>query len=292
MTVQFSGVHTRAMGHQGLRVLDSHQHFWRLQDPWCVWPDRQWPRLYRDFLPGDLAAATADLSFAGSILVQSQPDDRDTDWLLALGEHDPAILAVVGWVDMAASAASARIRDLAGHAKLRGLRPMLQAIPEVEWMLRDRLHPALVAMQEQDLRFDALVEPRHLGALATFARRWPELLIVIDHGAKPDARGDVPPRWRDQLAALAELPNVWCKLSGLRTQQAPGDPAATLAPYARHILECFGTRAMWGSDWPVMHHMDDSYAGALADLQALLPELDEARQARLFEGAAREFYGL
>ncbi|TYC90441.1 amidohydrolase [Novosphingobium sp. BW1] len=292
MSAQFPRVDSRGQNHQGLRVLDSHQHFWRLDAPWCVWPDRNWPRLYRDFLPEDLVRQTEDLAFAGSVLVQSQPADEDTDWLLALARDDPAVLAVVGWVDLASPQARARVSDLAGNAKLRGLRPMLQAIPETDWILQDDLHSGLTAMCKHGLRFDALVEPRHLKALMAFAQRWPELAIVIDHGAKPDARGDVPPTWSAQLAELATLPNVWCKLSGLRTQQACGDSVAGLAPYVRHILESFGPRTMWGSDWPVMHHMDASYEGALDDLLALLPELDEAAQARLFEGAAREFYGL
>lgn len=275
------------------RVLDSHQHFWRVDAPECTWPDADWPLLHRDFLPDDLAAATEGLDFAGSVLVQSQPDDRDTDWMLALTADDPMVLGVVAWAALDAPEAPARIAALAAHAKCVGLRPMLQSIADSEWILHEDLAPAIEAMVAHGLRFDALVEPRHLPAIATLARRYPQLAIVVDHAGKPDAANLVLDPWRADLAALAELPNVWCKLSGLRTQQAQGQDAAALTPYVQHVLACFGGRTMWGSDWPVLLHMGDSYADWIDDTLALIGGIvGDTDLPRLFEGAAREFYGL
>ncbi|MEE4453558.1 amidohydrolase family protein [Novosphingobium resinovorum] len=271
------------------RVLDSHQHFWRITAPECAWPDADWPLLHRDFLPVDLAAETADIDLVGTVLVQSQPDDRDTDWLFALAAGEPGVLGVVAWAALDAPQAPARIAALAARPKCLGLRPMLQAIADAEWILRGDLAPAIDAIIAHRLRFDALVELRHLPALARFARRWPALPIVIDHAGKPDAATLTLDPWRADLAALAALPNVWCKLSGLRTQQAQGQDGAALAPYVAHVLESFGARAMWGSDWPVLHHAGDRYGDWIADTLALIGDAD---RPRLFEGAAREFYGL
>ena len=188
-----------------MRITDSHLHFWRIGGPGQTWPDAQWPLLYRDFGPSDLlqalSGASATVASAGStveavVLVQSQPDDRDTDWLLELATDLPLVAAVVGWVDLASTSAPARIAKLAWHTKLRGLRPMLQAIEETEWLLRPELEPALRAMVAAGLRFDALIQPRHLPMLRAFAARWPDLPIVIDHGAKPRiAQRELDP-WR------------------------------------------------------------------------------------------------
>lgn len=274
------------------RILDSHQHFWRISAPECSWPDADWPLLNRDFLPPDLAAATTGVDLAGTVLVQSQPDDRDTDWLFALAAEEPMVLGIVAWAALDAPCAPQRIAALAGRPKCVGLRPMLQAMADSEWLLRHELHPAIAAMAEQGLRFDALVEPRHLSALARFAEAWPQIPIVIDHAGKPGAAVLAMDPWRADLAALARLPNVWCKLSGLRTQQAKGQDAAALAPYAAHVFECFGARTMWGSDWPVLLHMGDSYADWIDDTLMLVGDLGAADRQRLFEGAARQFYGL
>ncbi len=272
-----------------IAVLDSHQHVWTIGGPGQSWPGPDSPRLHRDFGLADLRDAARGVDLAGTVLVQSQPDDRDTDWMLELADADPLVRAVVGWVDLASPEAPARIAALARHSKLRGLRPMLQAIEDRAWILRPELEPAIEAMIAHGLRFDALVQPRHLPVLARFAERWPDLPLVIDHGAKPRAaKGKLDP-WRDDIAALAALPHVHCKLSGLRTEQAPGQSADALAAYVAHLVACFGERLMWGSDWPVLLEAGDGYAQWLAAAERLAATADPQT---LFHDAARRFYGL
>jgi L-fuconolactonase len=273
-------------------IIDAHQHFWKLRNPGHRWPDATWPRLHRDFGPADLRAAAADTPLLGTVLVQSQPDDRDTDWMLSLAAEDPLVLAVVGWVDLADPQAPARIAAIARHPKLRGVRPMLQAIEDSDWMLRPELAPAIEALIHHRLRFDALVQPRHLPALARFADRWPDLPIVIDHAAKPDAAHGVLEPWRSDIAVLAAMPHVYCKLSGLRTEQAAGQSAAALGPYVDHLVAAFGDRLMWGSDWPVLHHAGDTYAEWIDAAARLAAPIDESSRAMLFRGAAARFYGI
>jgi L-fuconolactonase len=286
-----------------MRITDSHVHLWRIGGPGQTWPDAQWPILYRDFGPSDLlqalSGASATATSAGStieavVLVQSQPDDRDTDWLLEVATGLPLVAAVVGWVDLASTSAPARIAEVARHPKLRGLRPMLQAIEETDWLLHPELEPALRAMVDAGLRFDALIQPRHLPMLAAFAARWPDLPIVIDHGAKPRiAQGELDP-WRAQMTALSHFPQVHCKLSGLRTEQAAGAPRAELQPYMLHLLNTFQDRLMWGSDWPVLLHSQDQYADWLnTSLELAASAAAGAVTAEsLFRTAASRFYGL
>jgi L-fuconolactonase len=274
-----------------MRIVDSHVHVWRIGAPGHAWPDVEWPALHRDFLVDDLRAAAAGIDLAGAILVQAQPDDRETDWMLTLAADDPLVRGVVGWVDLAAPSAPARIAALARHAKLRGVRPMLQGMAETDWILRPELDPAIDAMIAHHLSLDALIEPRHLSVIRTLAQRRPTLRIVVDHGAKPPAARNLLDPWREDIAALAALPGIFCKLSGLRTEQSPGQPAAQLAPYVAHLVATFGDRLMWGSDWPVLLHAGDSYAGWI-DMALGLSGLDGVAAEQLFAGAARHFYRL
>jgi L-fuconolactonase len=286
-----------------VRIIDSHVHFWRIGGPGQTWPDAAWPLIYRDFGLSELTAAVTDgagatraiagpIDLRGVVLVQSQPDDRDTDWILAIARDTPLIQAVVGWVDLESSTAPSRIAQLAATPKLRGLRPMLQSIEDTEWLLRRELEPALHAMVQHGLRFDALIQPRHLPYLLEFARRWPKLPIVIDHGAKPHIPQGEIELWQAQLAELSLQPNIYCKLSGLRTEQAPGAPSAQLLPYIRALVASFPARLMWGSDWPVLLHAHDSYADWLDCARRYADVPDQVQLDSLFSGAAREFYGL
>lgn len=273
-----------------MAIIDSHLHFWSLATPGHEWPTPQEPHLYRDFGADDLREAAGENMVAGAVLVQSQPTDADTDWMLALAAREPLVQAVVGWVDLADPAAPDRIADLATHPKLRALRPMLQAIEDSTWLLGDDLAPAIEAMVDHGLRLDALVEPRHLPMLARFVDCWPDLPVVIDHAAKPHAASGSLDPWRDDIAALAAR-GVFCKLSGLRTEQAPGQPADALVPYVDHLVRAFGDRLMWGSDWPVLTRYGATYREWLVDARRLTGLGDAARE-QLFAGCARHFYGL
>jgi L-fuconolactonase len=208
-----------------------------------------------------------------------------------LARDDPRIAGVVGWVDLAASNAPERIAALASHPKLRGLRPMLQDLPDDDWILQSSLTPAIEAMVAHDLRFDALVKPRHLPHLLRLAERHPALRIVIDHAAKPDiARGAVDP-WRAQIAALAGLPNVGCKLSGLVTEAGDAWRPDRLRPYVEHLLATFGPRRLlWGSDWPVVNLAADY--PRWFNLADTLAGLAGTERAALFGGNAVRVYGI
>ena len=299
--------------HSLVRIIDSHVHFWRIGGPGQTWPGPELPLLYRDFgrpeLDEAISCTTASASRASAssgspsgtstpaaeiqsvVLVQSQPDDRDTDWLLGLAANVPLVAAVVGWADLASPSAPERIAHLASVPKLRGIRPMLQAIEDTHWLLRHELEPALHSMVQQGLRFDALIQPRHLPMLMEFARRWPTLPIVIDHAAKPRIPlGEIEP-WQAQLAELSLFPNVYCKLSGLRTEQAAGASSAQLEPYMRLLMGSFRGRLLWGSDWPVLLNSGDRYCDWLQTAIHAAQSEGIALQS-IFREAADRFYGL
>jgi L-fuconolactonase len=222
-------------------------------------------------MPRDLEPTLRACGIGGTVLVQSLPTLDDTDFMLGLADQNSFILGVVGWVDLKAADAASHIVRLSAHSKLKSLRPMLQDIPDLDWIDDPHLDPAIVAMKEADLRFDALVMPQHLRALTAFAKRHPDLSIVIDHGAKPRiATGEIR-QWREAMAGLATLPNVHCKLSGLLTEAGERRDAAAIRQYADTLLELFGPeRLIWGSDWPVLRLAGD-YGGWLAMCQTLVP---------------------
>ena len=66
--------------------------------------------------------------------------------MLSLAARHDWILGVVGWIDFEARGAAARVEAMAETPKLVGLRPMIQTIPDEDWMLRDALTPAFEAM--------------------------------------------------------------------------------------------------------------------------------------------------
>ncbi|MDE1150723.1 MAG: amidohydrolase family protein [Azospirillaceae bacterium] len=272
-------------------MIDAHQHVWRLGRHGCAWPTPDLAVLHRDHDVDELAALARPLGVAGSVLVQSQPCDEDTDFLLAEADAHPFVLGVVGWADLKAPTAPDRIATLAARPEMRGLRPMLQSLP-VDWIADPAVDRGARAMVAHGLTFDALVLPGHLPALLDFARRHPDLPLVIDHGAKPlIAQGEIT-QWAGWMRELAALPQVHAKLSGLLTEAGPNPTRESLAPYVEVLLAAFGPgRLMWGSDWPVVNLAGD-YAGWLAMAHDLIAAAGSEASRAIFEGTARRFYRL
>ncbi len=275
-------------------MIDAHQHFWQIGQHDCIWPTADLTEIYRDFLPEDFASIAQSVGVTGSVLVQSQESDADTDFLLKLASESELIKAVVGWVDLSSPLAPARINQLAQHPKLRGLRPMLQGLDD-SWILNPSLEPAIAEMKACNLRFDALVRVRQLPYLHIFAKRHPTLAIVVDHAAKPNIDHNEFNLWSSDLAAIADLPHVYCKLSGLLTEASAEQGLDELRAYVVQLYKLFGAeRLMWGSDWPVLTLAANSnYAGYgnwLDMAKDLLPVLPTNELAAIFGLTAKNFY--
>jgi L-fuconolactonase len=273
--------------------IDSHQHFWRLSRGDYGWLNGEnFPKIARDFLPDDLAPLLKGATIDKTILVQAAPSEAETGFLLEVAHATPFVAGVVGWSDFDALDTADRIASLAANPTLVGLRPMIQDIAETDWMLRTELAPALNAMQRLDLRFDALVKPPHLPALAEFLHRYPDLAVVIDHGAKPDIAGRELEHWAMLMRHIAKNSNARCKLSGLAFQAGPDWSAHGLKLYVDVLLECFGpSRLMWGSDWPVLNEVGD-YESWLAACETLTEQLTASEREEVFGGTAADFYGI
>jgi L-fucono-1,5-lactonase len=275
------------------RMIDSHQHFWRLSRGDYHWMSDAVAPIRRDYLPADLAPHRAACGVAQSIAVQAAETLAETAFLLALAEAEPSVAAVVGWVDFTSADALATLELLKGSAKFVGVRPMLQDMADAGgWLFSAPILERVKGLQSLGLRFDALVRAHQLGIVAALADAAPELPIVLDHAGKPPIAAGVREPWARDLAALAQRPNVSCKLSGLVTEAGADKSAAALSFYATHVLACFGpARVMWGSDWPVLE-LASSYADWFATTRTLTQALSESERADVFGGAARRFYGL
>jgi len=274
-------------------IIDAHFHAWQPARGDYGWLTPALGAICRDVSVADWQAQALPEGVQAGVLVQAAPAEAETDFLLGLAAASPAVLGVVGWTDLAAPQAAARVAALAGRPKLKALRPMLQDIADPDWILQPAVAPALEAMADAGLAFDALVKPVHLPRVRELARRHPRLRIVIDHGAKPDIAAGAGPAWQpwaDDMARLAAETDVRCKLSGLLTEAgARADDPQAVRPWMRHLLEAFGpSRLMWGSDWPVLE-LAGRYGPWWRLCQELTASLAPDAQAAIFGGNARDF---
>ena len=278
-------------------IVDAHHHLWQRSRGDYGWLDsRINPALApieRDYLLNDYRRLAAANGVAGSVLVQAAQSVAETRWLLAQARaSNGLVLGVVGWIDMTAPDAPDMLAALAQDPLLRSLRPMLQDIPDVDWVLQPRLDAVFRALIDFDLSFDLLIRPGHLRSSLTLLTRYPELRAIVDHCAKPDIARKTWQPWADGMRLIAFETTAWCKLSGLATEASPGWKVDDLRPYVEHAIECFGPqRIVWGSDWPVMT-LNADYGQWLDTAKQLISPLSLTDQSAIMGRNAARFYRL
>ncbi|MHA3774652.1 amidohydrolase family protein [Verrucomicrobiota bacterium sgz303538] len=272
--------------------LDAHQHFWSYDENQYPWIPKGSP-LHRDWLPDDLAREQARVGMEGSIAVQARQTAEESRWLLTLADESPIVQGVVGWVDLRSNEVEEQMADLAHHPKFRGVRHVVQDEPDDRFMLGAEFLRGIGKLRQFGLTYDILIYPKQLPAAIELAQRFPDQPFVLDHIAKPHIREGTLSPWREQIRELAQVKNVFCKVSGMVTEANHATwKAEDFQPYLDVIFETFGTeRLMWGSDWPVCLFAAD-YEQVFKLVKNYSRHLSPEERDGLFGSNAARFYSI
>ena len=275
--------------------IDAHQHFWHPERGDYGWMPKDDPVLSRPYAPAELWPQLQAAGVEGTVLVQAAPTVAETEYMLGIADAAPWVLGVVGWVDFEKPSDLAELKRLSGHPKFKGVRPMIQDIPDDGWMLREDVQWGFRALCDLGLRFDALGFPRHLANFLTILKRYPTMQVVVDHCMKPQIRDKSDSQfrfWADGMSRIADETAAVVKFSALITEADADWTVEDLRPYVDHVFAAFGAeRVMWGSDWPVCR-LRGEYADWRAAALELTAGLSDVDRALVYGGTAAGFYGL
>lgn len=239
-----------------MKVIDAHAHFWdvkSLRYPW-IEPGSVFDRTYS---LQDYQQAAADVPITRMIFVEADAHSscslREARWAQELAAVDTRIQGIVARLTLTQNpGVIADLDRLTGVPLLKGIRDNIQNHPP-GFAIQAEFVQGVKEVARRGLHFELCLKHGQLGETLELVKRCPEARFVLDHCAKPDIRrGDREP-WLSQIRAMAALPNVVCKISGLVTEAdwEAWRPEQVLW-YARQAAEAFGpTRIMFGSDWPV-----------------------------------------
>lgn len=274
-------------------TIDAHHHLWRYNPHEFAWLNGPLEPLRRDFLPQHLLPEMHLAQVDGVIAVQACQTLEETHWLLTLTEATPAIRGVVGWAPLTQPDLPGILDQLRASPALKGLRHIVQAEPDPDFLLREDFNAGIRTLAHARLAYDVLIFERHLPQTIAFVDRHPNQQFVLDHLAKPRvAEGAIEP-WAGLLNELARRPNVACKLSGLVTEADPHcwNPAQ-LDAYLTTAVEAFGPgRLLVGSDWPVLL-AGCSYARWFQLLRDFFAPYSDSERAAIFAQNAIDIYHL
>ncbi len=238
------------------RVIDTHTHFYDPTRPQGVpWPPDNSSPLYRKVMPKDFLAAAKPVGVRETVVVEASEWVEDNQWVLDLAEQNKSIVGLVGNLNPNDPKFKAHLRRLSKNPLLRGLRWRDKLVA-----LDGDLAPLIVAAKQLaacDLELDLLVPYSLLPSMQRLAQAVPDLRIVINHAGRPGDPQALPSKWKENVAQIAKLPNVFMKASGLIEQatsefgKSPTDTEYYL-PVLDYLWDHFGEdRLIYGSNWPV-----------------------------------------
>lgn len=274
-------------------MIDAHHHFWKYDPVEYDWISDAMSVLRRDFLPADLKQRMDANGVTGAVSVQARQTLEETEWLTSFAEQHDFIRGVVGWVPFCSPDVRGHLDRFVGRSMVKGYRHVVQDEPDDDFLLRDDFNAGIRTLLDTGLVYDILIFERHLPQAIQFVDRHPNQIFVLDHIAKPRIRDRVFSPWRENLRELARRPNVYCKLSGVVTEDGwQRWTRQSISPYLNSALEAFGPRRlMFGSDWPVLELASD-YNRWISVVRDWASPLTQDEQNRLFSETAIEAYQL
>jgi predicted TIM-barrel fold metal-dependent hydrolase len=277
-------------------LLDTHQHL--------VYPDRQryaWmagaPALDgRRFAVEDYKALTAGAGVAGTLFMEVDVEDfRDEAAMVAAlaTEEGSGILGTIAACRPETDEGFEAWLDEAAELGVVGFRRILhETTDDVSQSATFRANVRRIGAR--GLTFDMCFLARQLDIARDLAIACPDTRLVLDHCGVPDIAGGVWVPWHRGLVAMAELPNVVAKLSGVFAYVKEGEATlATVRPWVEAVIEAFGPdRCLWGSDWPVVNVRGGDLPTWLAAFRTILADYSADEQAAMAHATAERTYGL
>ncbi|MGB7784549.1 MAG: amidohydrolase family protein [Salinimicrobium sp.] len=269
--------------------IDSHVHFWKYDPQTYSWIPDDMARIRKDFLPEDIEQLLKKNYFDGCIAVQADQSEEETVKLLEIANTFDLVKGVVGWVDLSAENAKNRLELYSRDPFFKGVRHTVWD-EQGEFMTASDFQNGIAALHDFGLIYEILAFDYQLAAAVELAKKFPEQKFVLDHMGKPRVSDDVSAEWKENILKLGELPNVFCKISGLFTQPEKFNWKTVDFPlFLEVVQQAFGEdRLMFGSDWPVSTAAV-SYEETVEQIRSYFPEA--SLQKILGENAAA-FYNL
>ena len=266
-------------------AVDAHCHVFGPADAFPFAPERK-------YTPGDagkemLFALRDHLGLSRNVIVQASCHGKDNS----------AMIDALQAADGRARGVAVIAHDIADDeldqmhaAGVRGVRfnfvkRLVDATPREVFMA--------TAERVQRLGWHIVVyfEAPDLADLTPFLKQLPGI-VVVDHMGRPDVTQPADgPGFQAFANLMADMPNLWTKVSCPERLTVAGPPYDDVVPFQRHLVEHFSDRVLWGTDWPhpnmKSHRPDD---GLLVDTVARIAPTAALQQALLVDNPMRLYW--
>jgi len=241
-----------------IKLLDTHQHLVYRDVANYSWAKDIPPLATDNFTVENYLKLTEGLGIGGTLFMETGVDDPDyqneAKYVQKLSDNpNNGIKGLIVSIRPEDDSFDAWFNETL-QMNVSGYRRILHVMPD-ETSQTQTFRDNVKKIGKADKPFDICYLPTQLSIAYDFAKDCQEVNLVLNHCGVPSIAAGEIDQWGKDIKKLAELPNVYCKLSGLMAYCAPGTSSQeTIQPYVDHVLETFGpNRMVWGSDWPVVN---------------------------------------
>jgi len=242
-----------------ISLLDTHQHLVYREKASYGWTKDIPPLAEGNFTLDDYKTLTEGLGIGGTLFMETGVDDPDyqqeTRFVKSLADNsDNGMIGLISSIRPESDEGFETWLEETIAMGVVGYRRILHVMPD-DTSQSDIFRNNVRKIGVSGKTFDICFLPGQLPVACELAKACENTKLILNHCGVPDIAGDGLNPWRQDIKALAQIPNVICKLSGLMAYCAPGTSSLeTIEPYVDHVLNCFGpNRMVWGSDWPVVN---------------------------------------
>jgi len=295
-----------------LPIIDAHHHIWRQNDlTWLKGPMQ--PRIFgpyepirRDYPIAEYLADIAGTGVEASVYCQTNWPPRgeltEVEWVDAEAKKSNGVLqGMTAYCNLLSDDAPEMLAAEAKASSLvRGIRmqlhwhenPLYRFAPRADLMKESLFRRNLAKLQDHNWLFELQVFTSQMNDSEQLIKDFPGINFVLLHaGMLEDLSAAGLAAWREGMQRLAQLPNLYIKLSGLGTFIHRVDQAH-IADIALPTIAMFGAdRCVFGSNFPI-EKLWSRYADLVGAYRGALAPLPEAEQALVFSGTARRLYRL
>ena len=242
-----------------ISLLDTHQHLVYREKASYGWTKDIPPLAEGNFTLDDYKTLTEGLGIGGTLFMETGVDDPDyqqeTRFVKSLAENaDDGMIGLISSIRPESDEGFETWLEETIAMGVVGYRRILHVMPD-DTSQSDIFRNNVRKIGVSGKTFDICFLPGQLPIACELAKACENTKLILNHCGVPDIAGNGLDPWRQDIKALAQIPNVICKLSGLMAYCAPGTSSLeTIEPFVDHVLNCFGpNRMVWGSDWPVVN---------------------------------------
>ena len=242
-----------------ISLLDTHQHLVYREKASYGWTKDIPPLAEGNFTLDDYKTLTEGLGIGGTLFMETGVDDPDyqqeTRFVKSLAENaDNGMIGLISSIRPESDEGFETWLEETIAMGVVGYRRILHVMPD-DTSQSDIFRKNVRKIGVSGKTFDICFLPGQLPVACELAKACENTKLILNHCGVPDIADNGLDPWRQDIKALAQIPNVICKLSGLMAYCAPGTSSLeTIEPFVDHVLNCFGpNRMVWGSDWPVVN---------------------------------------